>query len=66
MFFTRIYEEILGIDPLIIVHEIKTYPDAKLVPQKLCQIHPQRATVMNEDVEKLLKVGFINLVPLIE
>ena len=29
--FTWTYEEILGIDPSIVVHEIKTYPDAKPV-----------------------------------
>ena len=27
--FAWTYEEILGIDPLIVVHEIKTYPNAK-------------------------------------
>jgi hypothetical protein len=29
--FTWSYEEMLGIDPSIVVHEIKTYPDAKPV-----------------------------------
>ena len=29
--FAWTYEEILGIDPSILVHEIKTYPNAKLV-----------------------------------
>ena len=33
--FAWTYEEILGIDPSIVVHEIKTYPDAKPVRQKL-------------------------------
>ena len=33
--FTWTYEEMLGIDPSIIFHEIKTYPDAKPVRQKL-------------------------------
>ena len=29
--FTWSYEEMLGIDPSIVIHEIKTYPDAKPV-----------------------------------
>ena len=33
--FTWTYEEMPGIDPSIVVHEIKNYPDAKLVHQKL-------------------------------
>ena len=47
------------IDPSIIVHEIGTYPDAKLVRQKLRQIHPQKAAIIKEEIEMLLKVGFI-------
>ena len=37
--FSWSYKEILGIDPSIFVHEIKTYPDAKPVRQILRQIH---------------------------
>ena len=33
--FTWTYEEIPGIDPSIVVHEIKTYPNAKPFHQKL-------------------------------
>ena len=33
--FAWTYEEMPGIDPSIIVHEIKTYPDAKPIRQKL-------------------------------
>jgi hypothetical protein len=31
--FTWSYEEIMGIDPDIVIHEIKTYPDAKSIRQ---------------------------------
>ena len=55
-----------GIDPPIIVHDIKTYPDAKLVCQKLWQVHPRKAATIKEEVEKLLKVGFIYPMPLTE
>jgi hypothetical protein len=38
--FAWSYEEIPGIDLNIIIHEIKTYPEAKLVQQKLHPVHP--------------------------
>ena len=40
------YEEIPGIDSSIIVHEIKTYPDAKTVRQKLRPGHPRNIVVI--------------------
>ena len=43
--FAWSYEEMPGIDPLIIVHEIKTYPDVKPVWQKLCPVHPMKVRV---------------------
>ena len=64
--FAWTYEEIPGIDLSIVVHEIKTYPTAKHVRQKLCQVHPRKPAIIKAEVEKLLKVGFIYLVPLIE
>ena len=54
------------VDPCIVVHEIKTYPMAKPVKQKLRQVHPRKAAVIKVEIEKLLKDGFIYLVPLIE
>ena len=46
------------------VHEIKTYPTAKLVRKKLRQVHPRKATAIKAEIEKLLKVGFIYPIPL--
>ena len=54
------------IDPSIVVHEIKTYPTAKPVRQKLRQVHPQKAAAIKPEIEKLLKAGFIYPVPLTE
>ena len=55
-----------GIDPQIVVHEIKTYAGAKPIRQKLRQIHPKKAVAIKVEVEKLLRAGFIYLVPLTE
>ena len=48
-----------GIDPDIIVHEIKTYPNAKPVRQRLRSVHLHKYSTIKFEVEKLLKVGFI-------
>ena len=63
---TWLYEEILGIDLGIVEHEIKTYLDAKHVPQCLCAVNPRKETNIKEEIEKLLKVGFIYVVPLMK
>ena len=55
-----------GIDPSIMVHEIKTYPTAKPIRKKLRQVHPWKAATIKAEIEKLLKGGFIYPVPLTE
>jgi hypothetical protein len=57
--FSWSYEEMPGIDPKIVEHEITMYPDAKPVQQKLHPINPKKATAIKIEVEKLLKAGFI-------
>ena len=54
------------IDPRIVVHEIKTYAEAKPIRQKLRQIHPKKAAAIKAEVEKLLRAGFIYPIPLTE
>jgi hypothetical protein len=48
-----------GIDPNIVIHEIKTYPDAKPIRQRLRPVHPRKDATIKLEVEKLLKVVFI-------
>jgi hypothetical protein len=64
--FAWSYEEMPGIDPAIFVHEIKTYPSAKPVRQRLRLVNPRKATAIKLEVEKLLKSGFIYPVALTE
>ena len=61
--FTWSYEEMIGIDPSIIVYEIKTYPDAKPIFQKLHYMHPRKIVTIKAKVEKLLKYGFVYPIP---
>jgi hypothetical protein len=64
--FAWSYEEMLGIDPAIFFHEIKTYPRARPVRQCLHPFHPCKVAVIKLEVEKLLKAGFIFPVALTE
>jgi hypothetical protein len=52
------------IDPNIVVHDIYIYLGAKLVQKQLHPIHPRKVVAIKMEVEKLLKQGFIYLVPL--
>ena len=55
--FSWSYNEIPGIDPCIVEHEIKTYPNAKLVRQCLHAVNPRKAPAIKSEIEKLLKAG---------
>ena len=55
-----------GIDPRIVEHEIKTYPNANPIWQRLRAVNPRKAPAIKAEIEKLLKVGFIYPVPLME
>ena len=54
----------LGIDPCIVKHEIKTYPNAKPVQKRLHAMNPRKAPAIKVEIEKLLKANFIYPVPL--
>jgi hypothetical protein len=64
--FAWSYEEMPGIDPSIVEHEIPTYPGAKPVRQRLRPVHPRKAAAIKAEVEKLLRAGFIYAIPLTE
>ena len=64
--FAWLYEEMPGIDPSIVEHEIQTYPDARPIRQKLRPVNPCKVAVVKAEVEKLLKSGSIYLIALIE
>ena len=64
--FAWSYAEMPGIDPSIVEHEIQTYPDAKSIRKKLRPVNPRKATTVKDEVEKLLKAGFIYPIALIE
>lgn len=54
----------LGIDPWVVEHEIKTYLNVKLVRQKLRVFNPKKVPTIKDKIEKFLKAGFIYTIPL--
>ncbi len=60
------YEEMSGIDPTIVMHEMLTYPSAKHVRQRLHPMHPRKDAAIKVEVEKLLKASFIYPISLID
>lgn len=64
--FAWSYEEMPGIDPNIVEHEIKLYDNARPVRQKLRPMNPRKAAAIKAEVQKLLKAGFIYPVALTE
>jgi hypothetical protein len=62
--FAWSYEEMSGIDHEILIHEIKTYPDAKPFRKRLHPVHPRKVAAIKLEVEKLLKAIFIYIVAL--
>jgi hypothetical protein len=57
--FAWSYEEMPGIDPKIVEHEITMYLDAKPIRQKLRLVNPRKKASIKVEVEKFLKAGFI-------
>ena len=56
----------VGINSHIIKHDIKTYPNAKPIRQRLRVVNPRKAPAIKAEIEKLLKAGFIYPVSLTE
>lgn len=57
--FSWSYEEMPSIDPWIIEHEMKSYPNVKPVRHKLRVVNPRKAPAIKVEIEKMLNAGFI-------
>ena len=55
-----------GIYPSIVEYEIRTYPDAKPVRNNLRPVNPRKVATVKDEVEKLLRAGFIYPIALTE
>ncbi|KAH9324256.1 hypothetical protein KI387_004434, partial [Taxus chinensis] len=57
--FAWSYKDMPGLDPDIMVHNIITLPDIKLVKQKLRKMHPPVALLVKEELQCLISANFI-------
>ena len=54
------HNDMPDIDPWVVVHRLSTNPKMKLVLQKRRSLNAKRSLAVKEEVDKLLKAGFIN------
>ena len=60
--FAWSYEDMKGLDPKFYQHQINLATDAKPVQQRRYRMNPNYAARVKEEIDKLLKIGFIRLV----
>ena len=60
--FAWSFENMKGLDPVFCQHQINLHKDAKLVQQRRYRLNPNYVIKVKEELDKLLKVGFIHLV----
>ena len=57
--FAWSYEDMKGLDPKFYQHQINLATDAKPIQQRRYQVNPNYAARVKEEIDKLLKIGFI-------
>ena len=57
--FAWSYDDMKGLDPKFYQHQINLATDAKPVQQRRYWMNPNYATRVKEEIDKLLKIGFI-------
>ena len=57
--FAWSYEDMRGLDPQLYQHQIPLSTDAKPVAQRRYQMNPNYAAKVKDEIDKLLRVGFI-------
>jgi hypothetical protein len=60
--FAWSHEDLLGIDPSVLVHRLNIGPSHRPVKQKRISFAPERNQEISKEVEKLLQAGFIQKV----
>ena len=57
--FAWSFDDMKGLDPAFCQHQINLHKDAKPVQQRRYRLNPNYAIKVKEEIDKLLKVGFI-------
>ena len=57
--FAWSHEDMVGIDPEVIVHRLQVDPDHRPVKQKRRKFTPERNKIINDEIQKLLGIGSV-------
>ncbi|KAK1568798.1 hypothetical protein Q3G72_028909 [Acer saccharum] len=57
--FAWSHEDMIGIDPEVMVHRLQVDPDHQPVKQKRRKFAPERNKVINEEIQKLFDIGSV-------
>ena len=60
--FAWSYEDMPGLDPNIVQHQLPILPHASPVKQKLRRLHPRWSLQVKGEIQKQLSVGFLSIV----
>ena len=60
--FAWSYEDMPGLDPTIVQHQLPILPHARPVKQKLRRLHPRWRLQVKEEIQKKLSIGFLSVV----
>ena len=60
--FSWSYEDMPGLDPIIVQNHLPILPHARPVKQKLRRLHPRWSLQVKEEIQKQLSVGFLSVV----
>ena len=60
--FAWSYEDMPGLEPTIVQHQLPILPHARPVKQKLRRLHPRWSLQVKEEIQKQLRVGFLSVV----
>ncbi|RVW69828.1 Transposon Ty3-I Gag-Pol polyprotein [Vitis vinifera] len=57
--FAWAHSDMKGIHPSIVSHRLNVLPTARPVQQRIKRFHPDRQKIIRDEIDKLLKAGFI-------
>ena len=59
-YFAWLHADMTGIDPEIVVHRLQIDPSYPPVKQKRRKFAPERNLVINEEIQKLIEIGYVH------
>ena len=64
--FSWSYSNMSSLDPSLFIHSLPFKKDVKSIKQKIIKMHPSKAILVKNEIEKYLNVGFIRQIDYFE